>query len=606
MKKHPAPDLSRNRSRPSLAGLLALLVALGSASPGTAQEAGGLQQQFERKISEFVGVPVSVREYGLEYSTVRLRGVRMGDPAQPTLPAAELGELSATCDLMSLLGGKLVLQEISLATLTGRLTLDEGGALVRGGAVKPASASLPLDLRDLPFTMIRGTGLAIRIDDHQRRGSLHLRIPAAAVTKSEDRSGLAVELAGAVAWAADGPADPPTDLAAGKLSGRITDLAAPKVSFGFALDPLNLSAIGTLLLPPGGYRLSGAGAVAGTLAGPLAQMTITGKVTVASGAVIAPVSANDASTYTFPWQDLVAPFHFAGKTLSISKARATMFGGRLEADATVHPGRVPAGFEMKAQAAGLRAESFLSQNTTQKQVVAGPVDGSFEATGDASGLSSWNGKGSLAMREGAYHAPPVITPVLSLLNLDEFAAGDIQEGRGTFLLRRGIMTTDDLFFQSPVGRADYRGDVGLDTSLKGKLDLVFARPAVEKSRVLQELSLDGVSVKVPTRVEGTLLAPSFPGFSPQKLLELGLQRKGQKMLQDVLLGGNRSPAPAASGTAQPRKDPAQELLDGLGGLFRKKKKTAPAAPPATAPAPVPPAPTKKKSLDRQLKDLFKF
>lgn len=589
-----------------LAGCLALLFTVASPSCGIAQEAGGLQQQVERKISEFVGLPVSVREFGLDYSTVRLRGVRIGDAARPTMPAAEIGELSASCDLMSLLGGKLVLQEISLATLTGRLTLDESGALVRGGPANPASGSLPLDLRDLPFGKIRGTALAIGIHDRQRGGTLHLRVPLAAVAKAADGSGLDVELAGAVGWAADGQPAPSADFAAGNLSGRITGLAAPQVSLGFSLDPLTLSAIGTLLLPPGGYRLSGAGAVAGTLAGPLAKMIIAGQVTVASGAVIAPVSASDATAFTFPWQDLVAPFHFTGKTLTISKARATLFGGRFEADATVHPGRVPAGFEVKAQATGVRAEAFLSQNTTQKQVVAGPVDGTFQATGDATGLASWNGKGSVAMRAGTYLAPPVITPVLSLLNLKEFASGDIQEGRGTFDLRRGIMTTGDLFFQSTIGRADYRGDVGLDTSLKGKLDLVFARPAVERSRVLQELSLDGVSVKVPTRVEGTLLVPSFPGFSPQKLLELGLQRKGQKMLQDVLLGGKKSPAPAASGTAQPRKDPAQELLDGLGGLFKKKKKTAPATPPAPAPAPVPPAPPKKKPLDKQLKDLFKF
>ena len=60
---------------------------------------------FMAQLPELIGVPVAVKDYKLSYATVILTGVRIGQTAQPELPSAEIKELSATCDMMSLLGG---------------------------------------------------------------------------------------------------------------------------------------------------------------------------------------------------------------------------------------------------------------------------------------------------------------------------------------------------------------------------------------------------------------------------------------------------------------------------------------------------------------------
>ncbi|NLF96423.1 MAG: AsmA-like C-terminal region-containing protein, partial [Candidatus Riflebacteria bacterium] len=299
------------------------------------------------------------------------------------------------------------------------------------------------------------------------------------------------------------------------------------------------------------------------------KLSVTGSASVPRFDFDLPVSSTNRSSYLFPFLDVSTSFSYNGNVFTIKRAQAKLFGGSLSGSGKVFPDKHPVQLEVNAKGSGLRAESFLDSNTTQKQVINGPVAGTFKATGDIETLASWNGSGSLRMQNGRYNTPPVVTPFLSLINLKEFASGDISEASGTFVIRQGVMTTSDMAFLSSAGRADYRGDVGLDTSLKGNLNITFATAAVAKSRVLQQISLDGKSASIPSRVEGTLLAPVFPGFKPEKLLELGLKRQGQKLLQDILKP--RSKEPTSPDTAPKKSDPAKDLLKDLGNLFKRRR-----------------------------------
>ncbi|NLF97177.1 MAG: hypothetical protein GX569_10590, partial [Candidatus Riflebacteria bacterium] len=59
------------------------------------------------------------------------------------------------------------------------------------------------------------------------------------------------------------------------------------------------------------------------------------------------------------------------------------------------------------------------------------------------------------------------------------------------------------------------------------------------------------------------------GFKPEKLLELGLKRQGQKLLQDILKP--RSKEPTSPDTAPKKSDPAKDLLKDLGNLFKRRR-----------------------------------
>jgi hypothetical protein len=217
------------------------------------------------------------------------------------------------------------------------------------------------------------------------------------------------------------------------------------------------------------------------------------------------------------------------------------------------------------------------------------------------------GNGSFKMLNGHYQAPPVVTPVLSMLNLRQFSSGDIESGKGSFKLKNGIMNTNDLLFIAEAGKVYYRGQVGLDTSLSGKMSIIFDQNAVSKSRVLQEISLDGKLAKIPTRVEGTLLSPSFPGLSAQKLLELGLKRKGQKMIQDILLPGRKKDDSSKTETQQEQKRPEEQLLEGLQNIFKQKMQPSEKGDQNTNKTPEPEqSDNEQENLEDKLKNIFKF
>ena len=404
-----------------------------------------------------------------------------------------------------------------------------------------------------------------------------------------------------------------------RVSGQVKDLGAFNTALRFSVKPLDLADLASVFLKDSGYRMSGSGEVEGTIEGPPANLKVEGSAKIPTGQIVAPISSANKSSYAFPFQNLSTGFRFAGGRLAIIDARANVFGGLLKGSGTVDPRSAPIQFDLQATGEALRTEAFLAENTSQKQVVTGPINGTLQAAGDATGLASWNGKGSVNMKNGKYQAPPVVTPILSMLSLSQFSSGDLSSVDGTFVLKSGIMTTSDLVFVSTIGKAFFKGDVGLDTTLHGDLNLIFSQVAVQASQMLKDISLDGTSVSVPTKVRGTLLAPSFPGFSTGKLLELGLKRTGQKLLQDILTGKPSTSDPQAA-SATKKVDPGKELLNSLGDLFKKKKRKQPepapsnVEPPPGNVTPPPAEPVKKptsvekdlKDIGKDLKKLFKF
>ncbi|MBU1108162.1 MAG: hypothetical protein KKB51_15930 [Candidatus Riflebacteria bacterium] len=615
--------LKSKRQLMSLACFVLLIFWLCNNPPtANAETGGGMKEQAEKQISKLLGVPVSVSKYSLDYATIHLRGIKIGDHSKPELPVADIKKLSASCDFMSLLGGNLVFKEITISSLSARLTRDSSGNFVRGDIRLPATASLSLKSEDLPFEKILGTDLELQIFDEKMDQTLILRIPSANIIATASK--MLVDLKGKVSVSdkrKKGKGDEiliGTDMRASgfietgeKQNFRIeaaatVDMAALQRALPSLDDWLRkratVSGKSTLVailsenikepylaadlkITDGAFALSekqldlkGISAdihAEGNISGPHASIFIGGTVKVPAGNVEMPISPTNKSAFTFPFKNMIAPFNYSGQTLTIKKAHVEMFGGTLEGNGTVQPQKTPISFQIDAQGKELLAEVFLAQNTSQKQAVSGPVNVTLKAAGNANGFASWNGSSSLVMRNGRYQAPPVVTPILSLVNLKEFASGDIKEANGTFTLHDGIMTTNDLSCLSTAGTADYRGDIGLDTTLNGRLEIRFSPTVVKKSQALQQISLDGKSAIIPTKVGGTILDPSFPGFSSGKLLELGLKRQGQKILQDIF-------------------------------KLKKKPATNPVVSPDPGKSPAPKPSKIEESLNKELKKLFKF
>ena len=558
-----------------------------------AAENAGLRKQFEQMVSKLAGMPVSVKDYRMDYSTVHLTGINIGNPADPQQVSAVIGSLSATCDFMSLMGGNLVLKEISIDSCKARLPIKRRLEPEAAQKKQTASASLTLYPADLPFSQIKVLNLNLNIIDADSGLQSSMEIPATDISRSSDSKEIRANLAGRI-----------------KIDNSLKNTsAAPEFS---ASCSLALVLSGNLRNPDtvmdlkvvDGYgnvpekKLTMQNMSAGLSArGQFDRLVIVGNVMAAAGKIEVALASGSTSTFAFPFTNLVAPVRFSGNKLSVENARTSLFGGSISGDGTVFTDKVPLRFEIEAAGNGIQAENFLAQNSTQQQAISGPINAVLMAAGDVPGINSHTGTGHLRMQNGRYQTPPVIAPFMKIANLAEFSSGDLQDASGTFVLEKGILTTSDLAASTAAGQAFYRGNIGLDTSLQGRLELRFGSAAVRKSDILRQISTDGSSAAIPTRVEGSLLAPVFPGFSLGGLLELGLKKQGQKLLQDMINPGAKS-----SDSSQQQKN--KGILGDLQNIFKKKKSSgdnlAPAA--ATSTAPV----KKEDPLKKGLKNLFKF
>ena len=612
-------------------GLIAFMAAIFCISACYAQSTDSIKIQFEQTISKLLGIPVSVESYKLDYGTINLQNLQIGSQELLDQPYAKIKKLSATCDFMSLLGGNLVLKDLSISSMSCELTRNENGEFYKTKEPKDRKEIKNKSVTDLPFLKLEGKDLTLIIKDKSTEKVLISTIDKLNLEKSKDSEQLAINLSGSAKTAKDRATKVPeiatkfscdlvlsgdiqnpklhgqanldsvqvtekilkqalklektlikidekgitTDSLSGtwghsnfKISGKIDGFQKLNLSMKYTVSKINIDEISSTIISTKGMTMSGSGASSGKISGSVVNPLINGNFTLPSCKIAIPIGTTGKEKYIFPLKAINGNFNYTGGKIAINDARASIFGGNLLGSGKILVRTKPVKFEINSTGTGLRAEQFLSENTSQKNTISGSVQANFAAKGDTSGLVSLNGKGSFNMKNGRYQAPPVVTPILALVNLKEFSSGDITSGNGSFVLRNGIMTTNDLVFVSSAGKAYYRGDVGLDTSLKGKMNIIFSTEAVTKSQALKQISLDGKSADLPSRVEGTLLNPSFPGFSAQKILELGLKRKGQKMLQDILFPQKKEPSNNQDADKNKKQDPGKKILKDLKKIFK--------------------------------------
>ncbi|MGM0599411.1 MAG: AsmA-like C-terminal region-containing protein [Candidatus Rifleibacteriota bacterium] len=633
------------------------------------QENNYMEEQFEKKATKLLGVKVYAQSYEMDLATINIENLLIGDKNKQAIATIE--KVSATCDLLNLMAGRIILKDISLASANLNLSAEYLKTLKKYKPSAKKTSKKSKSIKDLPFLKLNGKDIKINIKDKRSDRLLTVLIDKVNLAREKDSDEVNAELTGSVK--AEKLTKPHTPLFNGqlnssfKLSGNMSlpkiqgsakltklriaknllkqplsmpeasfsfsndkvetqslqvswgsskvkirkillDLNKDKLNIGYLIKPLAFGEISTAFISKKGLTISGNGTSEGTITGSSKKIEINGNLEIPRCNVNAPLeSAKQQNIYIFPFKNVSATYNYNGETITINDAAAGIFDGKLTGKGEVFPETAPIKFTMNLKGNSLKVEQFLSENSSQKNVVTGTANANFNATGNSSGLKSMQGDGSFIMPDGNYQAPPVITPALSLLNLRQFASGKIESGQGTFKLKNGIMNTDDLLFVAEAGKLYYRGQVGLDTSLSGKMSIIFTQNALAESQILRQISSDGKNAKIPTRVEGTLLSPSFPGLSAQNLLELGLKRRGQKMLQDILLPERQNNDSTETEKTEEQNSPEEHLLKGLQHIFEKRKRT-PAEMNKNANSPPDPKQDedKKDTLEDKLKNIFKF
>ena len=602
-----------------------LIFCLVLLSPVSAQEdTTGLspleliKNQFEEKLSEYIKMPVVIGEISMGYSSVEAKQVTIGSKADKKLPWIKTESISATCNFMSLIGGNLEVEELKLDKVFIRIAQNKKSSFTKKGKSKKTNAerTSTTEASNFPLNKLVATNIKVEYWVGSNR-SLILDIPDFKIDNTKEEA--IITFAGSFSknnshkkfckFKALFKADTVIPFAgSGKIDcvkSNLSDVAGlmqlfkplpwlkPQAVTGFAEATaklvfsaktkaknklwLKFTNAGIKVANIDFNKMQGQASIYFPVNESLTKLVLSGNANLTSG-IVTITGETSADPYLLPFKNFSTNFKYSKANLAFTNSQTDLFGGKIQGYGNINFNKKPVKYFMDLTGANLRAESFLQTNSSQKQAISGPVNAWAKFTGNITGLLSLNGNGNMEMKSGNYSAPPVVTPMLSLINLKQFSSGEIEGADASFKLINGKLHTKDANVRTPAGKGFYNGYVGLDTVLSGKMNLVFSELAVQKSKVLQEISLNSKTVSVPSKVRGTLLTPEFPGFKPGKLFELGIKRKGQKMLQDILFG---KPKPKTT-PVEPKQEP-------------EKPKEKPK-----------PEEKIKKSIENELKKIFKF
>ncbi len=208
-------------------------------------------------------------------------------------------------------------------------------------------------------------------------------------------------------------------------------------------------------------------------------------------------------------RDLSAPLRASAGTLTLAPLRASLGGGKMSGDVTVHTQK---GFRFSARVALKDAQlRTLLEEAHAVQRMSGTVvaDATVEGTG---GLETLEGKGQVKVEDCAVAQAPLMTLLATVLRVPELAHPDLDECRATFTLGAGRLVNPALSLKGRSLQLTGRGVTSLrslviDYDMTLALDQGLARriPAQELRDAFKDRG-DGF-VTIDFKVTGTTSSP---------------------------------------------------------------------------------------------------
>jgi len=160
--------------------------------------ASALKIQFEQRLSELLGLSVTVSEIRLSFPGVILKGISIGNSSNPSMPFVFMDEVSGTPDYTELLSGKVVFENLSMASATLSLVRNSSGELVLPGAFG-VSQSVPGKSAQFPLRSLNVANLNICLEDNVSGKSFVLQVARGEISKEQVGNKIVVKMDGALA-----------------------------------------------------------------------------------------------------------------------------------------------------------------------------------------------------------------------------------------------------------------------------------------------------------------------------------------------------------------------------------------------------------------------
>lgn len=336
------------------------------------------------------------------------------------------------------------------------------------------------------------------------------------------------------------------------LSGKISDWSVFNLDFLYNINPLDITDVGNFFLKESAFSIKSKGVAEGRVVGPINKFILTGFAKLSSGEFLASTKKG-GECYKFPFSELQSLVKYSDGNLELESFKTKLFNGYVTATGSIMLLSFPISFTFYANGQKLSVEDFLAVNSKYKDTIYGKVDVQFYGKGNTDGLNTIHGFWSFKLSNGRYYAPPLLAKLFHLLDLEKITQGSINDFIGNFDIIAGYMNSKETLAKSELGSLGFIGKIGLDTSIKGTLDIILTSAASEYSNTIKQLLGTNKAISFPAQIDGTLFNPQI-NLKLDKIIAKTIKEEAKRAVKDILNPAiNVSPASSSQNASPTNK-----------------------------------------------------
>ena len=380
----------------------------------------GTQARIQQELSQRLGAPVRIKAVSVTpWGGLTLSGISIPQSSASDAPdflAANSFELHA--GFFSLFSGSLVIKKVSLVSPKIVWPQNEDGKWRLPGARKPDKS------------------VAVR-------GPSDFESPAASPSPvspaPSDAVAAPVPEPTRVVMISPAPPQPP----------KVTTALVPDVQHATVND--------------GDFRfLDRSGSLVAAFEGVDLHATVQNSASLGGIARIARMSAHDR----FFLEKLRSPFHYDQSELNLPKISARAAGGEVNGVFTMQPQSKDSPFKVSLKFHDLLADQIVSDAGGSHGMIQGKLEGTFEATGNASDANSLSGTGQIVLHDGQLQQYSLLVALGQVLQIEELTQLHLEQAEAKYHITPGLVTIDELILRSPNIRLSATGTVNFNGKLR--------------------------------------------------------------------------------------------------------------------------------------------
>ena len=204
------------------------------------------------------------------------------------------------------------------------------------------------------------------------------------------------------------------------------------------------------------------------------RATVQSSASLRGVARVARMSAHDR----FFLDTLRSPFSYGPDGIDLPKISARAAGGELHGAFHLQPETRDSPFQLSLKFHDVQADQVVSDAGGSPGMIQGKLEGSFEATGNASANDALSGAGQIVLHDGQVQQYSLLVALGQIFQIEELTQLHLEQAEAKYHLTPGLVTIDELILRSPNIRLTATGTVNFN----GKLHLNSQLAINEKVR----------------------------------------------------------------------------------------------------------------------------